>query len=126
MDFTAPCLDFAGDCADLPEQFKDLLEEWAGGEYVCHMFPDEENVVDKYIVALIIVALAIPTESVIGALLDMSNMEGLPELFLTWPTLTRIAAVLAGFKRHSWFWAKPKTKPVFVIRHMNKREGKLH
>ena len=123
MDLHAPCLGFEGDCADLPEQFKDLLSQWAGkDEYVCHMFPDEEKLVDTFIVGLIVVALAIPTKSVVEALLDMSNAEGVPEIFMTWPFITRIVAGLF-FKRHSWAWADPKTKPNWIFRGMMFREG---
>ena len=81
----APCRGFTGDCADLPAQFADTgpqnpFVDSAGIPYVCRQFPDPGRPTDKLIVSLIMVAVALPTRSIIGRLYEVSNQPvGLDE-----------------------------------------------
>ena len=60
------------DCADLPGQFANVPGATLQF-YVCHQFPDDAKTVDRLIVSLIMVAVAIPSKSMIERVFELSN-----------------------------------------------------
>lgn len=78
---------------------------------------------DKFIVGLIVVALLLPVKWFIETTFDMSNDEGTQDLWLVWPLRQAIKFRMVGFKKHSWHWADPKTRPSWFVRHNNTHNG---
>ena len=108
----APCRGFTGDCADLPAQFADTgpqnpFIDSAGNPYVCRQFPDPARPTDKIIVSLIMVAVALPTRSIIGRLYEVSNQPvGLDEGL--W--LRKLGLVKLAVGNLSWHFADGSAK----------------
>ena len=74
-------------------------------------------------VGLIVIAVGIPCKYVVQALFELCNDEGMPDLWLTWPWKKKLQQLLMGFKTHSWHWASPLTRPVWLLRFMQYRGG---
>lgn len=53
----------------------------------------------------------------------MSNDEGTEDFWLVWPLRQAIRYRLMGFKRHSWHWAEPQTRPSWLVRFCNTHNG---
>lgn len=123
-DFAAPCLEYVGDCGDLPDQFNDIIvEKIKMDEYVCNQFPNEDNVRDRIVVGLIVIAFNYPLTWIVETMFDMSNTEGYPEFWLYWPFIAKMKYRILGFKKHSWHWGNPETKPSWLIRFCNTHDG---
>ena len=86
-DPVGPCRGFAGDCADILEQFNDVqgpyvyslgvgeppTQQMYLNDYVCHAFPDDAYVTDQFFVALISVAVALPVDLFLVRAFEIAN-----------------------------------------------------
>ena len=100
-DYTAPCREFAGDCADLQAQFKDVPDSGIPEEYECTAFPDEKSARDKIIVGLICFAVGLPFTMVLEELFAVSNEPEFLEAQLTHPLWMRFV-----YGKPNWYFAK--------------------
>lgn len=61
---TGECRGFTGNCGDIAKQFETVpifpLYPYGMGDYKCTAWPDDDQPVDSFVVALIAIAVAIP------------------------------------------------------------------
>ena len=90
------CLGFTGSCADLPSQFSTLQGPFVYGtppaeypdlsSYECHAFPDDAYPQDQLLVALINIAIAIPSSMFLFRCFEIANEgEDWPDAWLEQP-----------------------------------------
>ena len=90
------CLGFTGSCADLPQQFATLQGPFVYGTppteypdlsiYECHAFPDDAYPLDQLLVALINIAIAIPSGMFLFRCFEIANEgEDWPDAWLEMP-----------------------------------------
>jgi hypothetical protein len=122
----ALCLGFAGDCADLQEQFADLQGCYVYGDpgaeephetladYVCHAFPDDAYTTDQFFVGLISVAVALPVDMFLQYAFEIANEVEFPETWLDAPPGTW--KLLLGADCHNgWRLAEPTVRIRSVV-----------
>lgn len=80
-DFTTPCREYAGDCANLLAQFEatPLPGVHIPDGYACDAFPDPSSQRDNAICALLLVALMLPMRLIIVRMFEMANEAEIPE-----------------------------------------------
>ncbi len=113
-----PCRGFAGDCADLPDQFAALPvpPDYPDGlaDYTCHAFPDDDNQVDSFLVGLISIAVALPVSSFIAQCFGIANDSEAPESLLEWSGWPKL---LLGPRAHRrWLYTGPAGPPLRFIK----------
>ena len=93
---TTSCLGFTGSCSDLQQQFATLQGPFMYGtppsehadlsEYECHAFPDDASPTDQLLVALINIAISIPSGMVLYRCFEIANEgEDWPDAWLELP-----------------------------------------
>ena len=88
--YLEPCREFAGDCADLVDQFKYVPDSGIPDDYECTAFPDDKSARDKLIVGLICFAVGLPFTLMLEDQYATSNEPAFPELQLSYPLPLRL------------------------------------
>ena len=93
-------------CSELMTQFVDVpvLPDFPDGlaDWVCQAFPNDDNQVDGFIVALISLAVALPVTYVLQTCFEIANDNEAPESWLEWVGWRKFVFGLAAHRRWNY------------------------
>ncbi len=87
-------------------------------DYTCTAFPNDDRVLDDFVVALICLACTLPIEGFLEFCFETSNEVDIPEAWLTW---TPLRSLLCGANT----WAYARARPGYIKRTVAQHANEL-